>query len=1102
MSPKTSRNLANRIAGYLRIAALLALLLTQIPPALATDIVHARAMSARPALAAVGVTATQSDLLLVDLNGNRRVDPGDTLRYTVAIHNGSGADIFGLTLEEMLDPNTTLVAGSVQIGPLAYPDNYAASRDTVLTIAAPAGLLQNDTGTPAPTVTARSATTAAGGTASISADGSFSYTPPPGYTGIDSFSYSAENAVGSDTGTVTLTVSAAPVAVDDIYPVVQNSVRSFPAPGVLANDTGFPPPSVTPFSGTTTAGGSVTIAGNGGFSYSPPTGFTGVDTFVYTARNSAGSDTATVSLTVGIAPLAQNDAGYISLFNAPLSMPVGTGVLKNDTLGSPAATVLSFGGGMLLGTVPSNAAGTTASFGTGGALKLNADGSFDFTPSVGFTGLFSFGYRISNPFGISDALATITVQQLPAITSAAAITFTVGITNNFDVTTVGFPIPAITLTGTLPAGVSFMDNGDGTGSLGGTPAAGTGGSYLLSFSAGNQAGMSPTQNFTLTVQQGPAITSASSASFTVGASGIFTVTATGFPTSTIALTGDLPNGVTFVDNGDGTGTLSGTPDVGTGGSYPLVFRAMNSAGASSPQNFTLVVGEKPVITSADAITFTVGVTGSFAIAASGYPTPTITRAGALLPLGLTFTNHGDGTATLSGTPGSGSGGVRLLTFTASNSAGSSSPQPFTLTIREAPAITSVPSAAFEIGASEIFTVTASGYPTPTLARQGTLPPGITFVDHGDGTAALSGTPSGPGGSYPLSFSAANAVGTSAPQSFTLIVGSAPAIGSADAVTLTVGLFATFTITTTGFPGAAITLTGALPNGVTFANNGDGSATLIGQPAAGTVGSYPLTLNASNMFGSSAPQLFTLKVQASTPLAQGAQRAAAPLSVSIGALPAGKRVTIIFDTLIIDPLPIGAKQIVNQGTVSASGFTSVLTDDPDRPGAADPTITSLGSPGFLGSRTVYMPLFMFKVGPPLADLVVSEITTSGASLQVTIKNIGQLPVEDSFWVDAYINPTSAPVRANQQWSALGSRGATWVVLGSVLPFEPGETLTLTLGDSYYRPTLSNPGRVIAAGAQLYAQVDSFNANSSNAAVQETHERDGGVYNNILGPVVVP
>ena len=178
------------------------------------------------------------------------------------------------------------------------------------------------------------------------------------------------------------------------------------------------------------------------------------------------------------------------MLDAPLSVTSSAGVLRNDTLSSPTATVRSFGGA-LPGTVASTPAGTSASFGTGGALKLNADGSFDFTPSAGFTGAFSFGYQIGNPFGTSDAVATITVRQQPAITSAAAITFTVGPIGSFNVTTAGVPTPAITLTGALPTGVTFVDNGDGTGTLSGAPAVGSGGSYPLSFSAGNLISLSP-----------------------------------------------------------------------------------------------------------------------------------------------------------------------------------------------------------------------------------------------------------------------------------------------------------------------------------------------------------------------------------------------------------------------------------------------------------------------------------------------------------------------------------------------------------------------------------------------------------------------------------
>ena len=56
--------------------------------------------------------------------------------------------------------------------------------------------------------------------------------------------------------------------------------------------------------------------------------------------------------------------------------------------------------------------------------------------------------------------------------------------NTFTVTASGFPLPSLVQGGaTLPAGVTFVDNGDGTGTLSGTPAAGTGGDYALTFTA-------------------------------------------------------------------------------------------------------------------------------------------------------------------------------------------------------------------------------------------------------------------------------------------------------------------------------------------------------------------------------------------------------------------------------------------------------------------------------------------------------------------------------------------------------------------------------------------------------------------------------------------
>jgi hypothetical protein len=157
------------------------------------------------------------------------------------------------------------------------------------------------------------------------------------------------------------------------------------------------------------------------------------------------------------------------------------------------------------------------------------------------------------------------------------------------VTTSGFPTPGLSESGSLPGGVTFVDNGDGAADLSGTPAPGSGGVYNLTLKASNGAGRDATQGVTLTVTQAPAITSADHTTFTVGSGGSFTVTTTGFPSSSLSESGALPTGVTFADNGDGTATRSGTPAPGAGGVYNLTLKASNGAGSDATQAFTLTV---------------------------------------------------------------------------------------------------------------------------------------------------------------------------------------------------------------------------------------------------------------------------------------------------------------------------------------------------------------------------------------------------------------------------------------------------------------------------------------------------------------------------------
>ena len=240
--------------------------------------------------------------------------------------------------------------------------------------------------------------------------------------------------------------------------------------------------------------------------------------------------------------------------------------------------------------------------------------------------------------------------------------------------------------------------------------------------------------------------------------------------------------------------------------------ATNAYG-SAQQTLTITVQQAPAITSANSATFTVGTPGSFSVPTTGSPTASITESGAL-PSGVSFTDNGDGTATLAGTPASGTSGSYPMTITAANGVSPNATQSFTLTVNPAtptaPAITSGGSATFTVGTQGSFSVLTTGNPTASITESGALPSGVSFTDNGDGTATLAGTPAaGTSGSYPITITAANGVSPNATQSFTLTVNpaaAAPVITSAGATTFAAGQPGSFTVTTTGIPAPDLSAT--------------------------------------------------------------------------------------------------------------------------------------------------------------------------------------------------------------------------------------------------------------------------------------------------------
>ncbi len=108
------------------------------------------------------------------------------------------------------------------------------------------------------------------------------------------------------TMTITVTpVNDPPVAVNDTYSIDEDQTLTMAAPGVLGNDSDVDGDSLSAVLGSNVSNGTLTLAADGSFSYTPSANFNGSDSFTYKANDgTADSNVATVTLTVN----AVNDA--------------------------------------------------------------------------------------------------------------------------------------------------------------------------------------------------------------------------------------------------------------------------------------------------------------------------------------------------------------------------------------------------------------------------------------------------------------------------------------------------------------------------------------------------------------------------------------------------------------------------------------------------------------------------------------------------------------------------------------------------------------------------------------------------------------------------
>ncbi|UJB65763.1 IPTL-CTERM sorting domain-containing protein [Acidovorax sp. YS12] len=563
------------------------------------------------------------------------------------------------------------------------------------------------------------------GTATASGT-SISYTPTNGYSGNDSFTYTATNVGGTSVpATVSITVNPqAPVANAVSATVAYNSSAN----PITLNITGGTPASVAVASGA--SHGTATASGTS-ISYTPTNGYSGNDSFTYTATNAGGTSVpATVSITVNPQAPVANAVSATVAYNSS-----NNAITLNITGGTPASVAVASG----------------ASHGTATASGT----SIIYTPTASYTGNDSFTYTATNAGGTS-APATVTITVNPQAPVANAVSATVAYNSSAN------PI-TLNITGGTPTSVAVASGaGHGTATASGTsitytPTASYTGNDSFTYTATNAAGTSAPATVTITVNPQAPVANAVSATVAANSSN---------NAITLNITGGTPTSVAVASGaGHGTATASGTsitytPTASYTGNDSFTYTATNAGGTSAPATVTITVNPQAPVANAVSATvaanssnnaITLNITG-------GTPTSVAVASGA-----------GHGTATASGTgiiytPTNGYSGSDSFTYTATNAGGTSAPATVTITVNAAvPGAPTIGTAtAGDQQASVTFTAPTDTGSAPITGYEVTVQPGGTKVS---GTASPITVPGLTNGqAYTFTVAAKNSAGTGAASS--------------------------------------------------------------------------------------------------------------------------------------------------------------------------------------------------------------------------------------------------------------------------------------------------------------------------------------------------
>jgi hypothetical protein len=307
-----------------------------------------------------------------------------------------------------------------------------------------------------------------------------------------------------------------------------------------------------------------------------------------------GSSDGTKSLVISKAATTTTASAASAAFS-PSPQTVTLNATVTSSIGAVNSGTVSF-------TVPGVGSATSGPV-TGGAASAaltvpagQAGGSYTIQAVYSGTSNLNTSSDSSKSLIISAPLTTTTTASTATATfntSAQTVTLNASVTSAAGVVNGG--TVAFTVTGVGTATSFTVVNGATSGRLF-VPAGQAAGTYAINavYSGnGTLSGSSDGSKTLVIIGTPPTITSTSATTFVVGSPGNFAVTVNGSAPVTLTETGALPGGVTF---NAATGVLSGTPAVGTQGTYPITFTAINGVAPNAMQSFTLTVVPAGVLT--------------------------------------------------------------------------------------------------------------------------------------------------------------------------------------------------------------------------------------------------------------------------------------------------------------------------------------------------------------------------------------------------------------------------------------------------------------------------------------------------------------------------